>query len=95
MIPAPTVRHGNPDRLSESVIEAIAAAKGVDPMALTLPLFTAIETDALDRLFRTPDGRVAFTYDDCRVTVEADGLIEVAPTRRDAVAPAADPNPAR
>jgi hypothetical protein len=46
------------------------------------PLYEYIEPDALDRLFgdlndNTPQGHLAFRYEDFRVTVETSGVIRV------------------
>lgn len=46
------------------------------------PLYEYIEPDALDRLFggsddNTPQGHIAFRYEDFRITVETNGVIRV------------------
>lgn len=70
--------------LSTRVIEAIASRKGVDPIDLDEPLYTVVDTEALDALFfpgRVDDsrteGRVTFRYDEHVVTVFSDGRVEV------------------
>lgn len=69
--------------VSESVIEAVADEKDVDPMELTTPLYSVIDPDALDRVVdSTPsqdpmDVHVTFTYSDCEVTVYGDGHVSV------------------
>lgn len=50
------------------------------------PLYTAIDPDALEALFRPTsagglsEGHVRFSYARCEVTVQSDGLISVRPT---------------
>lgn len=74
-------------RDGESVVAAVVRAVGsetrTDPTELR-PLHSAIDTGALNDLFRshgagTPptDGRVAFDYCRCRVRVGADGTIKI------------------
>lgn len=63
---------------STAIVMAVAAATGVEPDALP-PLYDRIEPDALDDLFRTPDGtardvRVSFFYGGCAVTVEHESI---------------------
>lgn len=67
---------------SMAVIEAVAGVRGEDPVDLPETLSSAVDPDALDRLFSdTSDGirtgRVSFTYCGCDVTVHADGRVEV------------------
>ena len=72
------------ESLSVSVVEAVASAKGVDPLDLREPLYETVDPDALDRLFaldsfgspRT-DGTVTMWLGGCRVEVESTGLIRV------------------
>lgn len=69
--------------VSESLIEAVADEKDVDPMELTTPLYSVIDPDALDRIVdSTPsqdpmEVRVTFQYSDCEVTVYGDGHVSV------------------
>ena len=76
---------------STRVVEAIAEAEGVDPVALDPPLNAVIDLDALDELFSPsggvprPSGRVEFDYDDYRVAVEGGGAVTVEP--KDAPSP--------
>lgn len=80
-----------PDRsepLSQTVVEAVAMAESVDPLDLTVPLYDAIDPDALDALFQSGDasvdGYVEFVYYGYEVTVTADGhvaLDDVSDTR--------------
>lgn len=74
------------DRLaSDAVISVVSAAIGVGPMELP-PIYTAVDPDALDRLFapRTAgssrsNGSVTFEYVGHRVTVNGHGSVEVEP----------------
>lgn len=69
---------------SETVVSSVAAYKGVDQVALP-PLYEALDPDALDALFATPDGtagRVTFDYAGCTVECASDGSVDV----RDAAA---------
>lgn len=73
-------------RFSEGVVQAVAAAKGVDPMQLQ-PLYDVVDLDALDALFqRTADGApattgsVRFEYAGKTVVVHSDGSVHVGDT---------------
>ena len=74
-----SVHAGDTGRPSERVVRAVAAAEGVDPVALSVPLFEAIDPDALDALFATPraSGRVSFAYCGYLVTVTANGEVDL------------------
>jgi hypothetical protein len=56
---------------SQAVVEAVASAEGLDPLELPVPLYDAIDPDALDALFQDDDtdGRVEFSYYGYDVTV--------------------------
>lgn len=70
--------------MSEAVIAAVADAKGVDPLDLD-PLYTELDPDALDNLFRPTFGspptsmELRFSIDECQVVVHGDGEIVVTP----------------
>lgn len=73
-------------RPSLRVVEAVAAADGVDPADLEPPLHAVVDSVALDRLFdatgdETPSrrGRVRFQYRGYDVTVHSSGRVELAP----------------
>jgi len=70
-----------PAKLSEAVIVAIAEKEGVDEQELDSPLFEVINPDALDSLFRNSGGRVQFEYLDYQVTVNHNGVVDVAEAR--------------
>lgn len=69
------------ERLSDTVIRAVADAEGVEPSALDTPLYEVIDPDALDRLFRSPadgshsTGCITFEYYGYGVNVRADGQL--------------------
>jgi len=65
--------------ISLAVVEAVAAAEGVDPLDLPVPLATVVDTDALDALFRGKSGRVSFDYFGYRISVDSDRTVAVAP----------------
>ena len=69
---------------SRAVVDAVAVREGVDPADLSGPLYRAVDTDALDALFRADgpakldDGAcVRFGYAGYEVTVYADGRVEL------------------
>ena len=67
---------------SAAVIDAVASAEGVDAMALDVPLYEAIDPDALDDLVASSPGnhlaspvRICFTYYGYEVAVYGDGEV--------------------
>ena len=73
-----------PGRLSQTVSEMVLALAGLEPTA-GQPLSDAVDPDALDRLFGTPEGtdsdrdHLTFTHQGCRVTVYRDGHVVAYP----------------
>ena len=71
------------ESVSRAVVEAIAEADGVEPQELTPPLYEAINTDALERLFAATstagraDGEVVFAYGAYEVSVEGGEKITI------------------
>ncbi|WP_435180614.1 HalOD1 output domain-containing protein [Halorussus sp. AFM4] len=67
--------------LSETVIDAVAAAEGVEPTNADFELYRAVDLEALDALFerRSRDGRwrFEFTIDGLLVTIAGDGRVTV------------------
>ena len=64
-------------RTSESVVMAVADAKGVDPIDLQ-PLNDGLDPDALNNIFRTDTiGELTFEYEDTHVVVTGDGRVSV------------------
>lgn len=73
------------DSASEAVISAVATLTGEDPVEMP-PLYTAIDPDALDALFRPTrtgprrgDRRLEFAFNGHEVTVKSCGVIVVDP----------------
>lgn len=68
---------------SISVIEAVADAEGVDPLALEPPLHDVVDPEALDALFTASStlpggtGQVSFRYNGYDVVVENGGSVSV------------------
>lgn len=70
--------------VSTAVVEAVSDVTETPPVQLN-PLYNAVNPDALDLLFkpthsgapRENEGEITFTYNECRVTVFADGDVEV------------------
>lgn len=67
------------ETLTTTVVTAIADELGASPTELK-PLYSVVDTDALDRLFRPGTrGSITFDYYGCTITVDHDGAVEVAP----------------
>lgn len=70
--------------MSETVVTAVAEAKGVDPLDLD-PLYDSIDPDALNSLFSTRPGASAsptelrFETSGCEVVVREGGTVVVSP----------------
>ena len=70
--------------VSQTVVMAVADAKGVDPLDLD-PLYTAVDPDALNKMFRPVTGHassemnLSFSMADCQVDVHGDGDVVVTP----------------
>lgn len=80
----PTNRDDETDKLSQAVVETVAEAEDVDPIELT-PLYTAIEPDALESLFRpravdggAVSGEIRFSYHEYEVRVTSAGEVSLA-----------------
>lgn len=75
---------GGDGSLACTIAETVAAMEGTDSTEMK-PIDTAVDTDALDRLFaplegsmrRNRDGRVQFTFDGYLVTVTSGGDVTV------------------
>jgi hypothetical protein len=76
---------GEGERVSEAVVAAVGEATGaspgdVDDLLEFDPLSDAVDTDALDALFRDgTDGRLVFQYADCEVVVDRGIRVIVTP----------------
>ncbi|MFP8954949.1 HalOD1 output domain-containing protein [Natrialbaceae archaeon A-arb3/5] len=70
---------------TQAIIEAIAAHEGVDVTEIEPPaydpLYTVIDPEALDTLFRTPtdssNARVHLEYEGYEIVVYSDGNVDV------------------
>lgn len=77
-----TVRRS--DHVTEAVVDAVAEAKGVDPLELE-PLYTVVDPDALNNMFRPAVGsassalELSFSMEGCEVVVRGDGEVAVTP----------------
>lgn len=86
-----TRRIDSDEPASTSVVEAVATAKGVDPVDLEDCLYDYIDPSALDTLIGAgdrpdPDLCLSFTMADCYVTLDGRGLLVVtAADRSDSV----------
>lgn len=73
------------EEISETVVDAVADAKDVDPLDLD-PLYDAIDPDALDSLFGRSAGsggsltELRFAMAGCEVLVHGDGEVVVTQT---------------
>ncbi|MCU4743739.1 HalOD1 output domain-containing protein [Natronoglomus mannanivorans] len=70
------------DSVTTEVARAIATQQGVDPTELEQPLYTAVDTEALEEVFSPTKngsrcGTVTFTYCGRRVTVRNDDGVDV------------------
>lgn len=66
--------------ISASIVRTVADLRGVDPIDVTPPLGSVVETDAIDSLFPSysePDRSLVFEFADCEVSVRGDGRITV------------------
>ena len=69
--------------IGETIVEVVADLEAVDPVELTPPLYSVIDSDALESLFATTDddgpprGHVSFRYHGYDVRVASDGTVEV------------------
>lgn len=76
----------DPNAPSTSVIEAIAVAEGIDPVALTPPLYAAIDPEALDAIVDSADCdlSIEFSYQGYTIQVDGSGDVTIAdaPSRK-------------
>ncbi|RQG96981.1 HalOD1 output domain-containing protein [Natrarchaeobius chitinivorans] len=85
-LPDNTSSAGDVGSPSQAIIEAVAAQEGVDVTDIEppdyAPLYTVVNPEALDELFRTATGspetvRVVFEYAGYDIVVYGDGSVEV------------------
>ncbi|MCU4752156.1 hypothetical protein OB919_09195 [Halobacteria archaeon AArc-curdl1] len=63
--------------VTHQIVQEIADSKEIDPIEVTPPLHSAIDVEALERLFASTkdgprSGHVTFEYNDCTIQVSAD-----------------------
>lgn len=90
--------HGNVERhaisaersLSESVVHAVAEAEGIEPDRVASRVYDAVDPDALDRLFESPNDRIkrqdaqlSFRLDEYEVLIQGGELVMVRPRSGD------------
>lgn len=80
------VRTVDDDSVGETVISAVAAARGICPTEIETPLYEALDAHALDRLLsgglRQPNlnsARIEFTWAGCTVVVNGTGRVVATP----------------
>lgn len=80
--PSGIVREFEVGRVSEAVVDAIAAAANDDPMSIA-PIYGSVDPDALDSLFRTggSDVSIGFSHEGFTVEVDGRGTIQVVRAR--------------
>lgn len=62
-------------RPSDAVVAALSENAGLDPLEFDVPLYDAIDPDALDAMFEEADAdelRITFTYESYHVVVEGE-----------------------
>lgn len=80
-----TERTTTDERISETVIDAVSAATGTDPLDLPR-IYHVIDLHSVERLFRHEEwrtstgGRIEFEYAGCDVYVYPDGRVEAFPS---------------
>lgn len=66
------------DVISWRIIEALAAAADIDPLAVKPPLDDVVDVDALARLIGSDAlDEVQFEYEGCTVAISGDGRVSV------------------
>lgn len=72
-------KHQEGDSVVSEIVSAVAAREGIDPIDLRPPLYTVVDTDSLETLFRDaePSVAVTFGYRDWEITIPRDGPIRV------------------
>ncbi|SDR36074.1 HalOD1 output domain-containing protein [Natronobacterium texcoconense] len=72
-------------RPSQMVVEEVAAAEEIEPVALDRPLYETIDPDALDNLLEsaTRGTAVTFTYCGYAIRIDESGTVSLSSTDRD------------
>lgn len=64
-------------KLSQAILEAVANAEDTPVSELSQKLYSAIDPDALDNLFRNTRGSLTFEFAGYLVVVDSDGHVDV------------------
>lgn len=75
--PAPPANPGDVESVCARIVFEVADREGVDPLEIQVPLYDAINPDALESLFRESPGRLTFTYMEYIVTVTHEHEVSV------------------
>ena len=67
------------DDVPSRILATIAEQRGVEPSDLSVPLYEAVDPDALDALLSNGGVSVTFAYDGTLVSVDGDGEVAVTP----------------
>jgi hypothetical protein len=74
----------SPETIDYRIVEAVADAKGVEPLDLNERLYDIVDPDAIAKLFvggarsgAPVQGEISFVLDDCVVTVAHDMTVAV------------------
>lgn len=60
--PASSSNPGDAESICERIVFEVADREDVDPQEITVPLYDAVNPDAVESLFRGNPGRLTFTY---------------------------------
>ena len=79
-----TAREDRSSSLAHQIITEVASREGVEPLDLDVPLYDAIDPEALEALFTRPRNlstestlTLSFTYYDYEIVVDSDRSISV------------------
>lgn len=67
----------NRDELSTRIIQEVAEREGTNPQTLSPPLYSVIDPDSLNDLFRESTGSVTFSYLGYEIVVNHSGEITI------------------
>ncbi|WP_254861978.1 HalOD1 output domain-containing protein [Halovivax gelatinilyticus] len=65
--------------VTQTVVESVAEAEGIDPLELSPPLYDVVDTEALETLFADKKGlgKIIFNYKTFEVSVFSDGYVSI------------------
>lgn len=81
-----TIDWNSSDPAAITIVETVAAVREADPTELE-PLSSTVDPDALNTLFAASGGGaetgvIQFEYENCLISVTADGAVSVAPVEQ-------------